>query len=136
MYLDIAVKPTKHTLYRQGVFVFLVLILLVLAKAVWWQYAIVIALTLFCIYMQSARHVPIFALSVQDIQEIWELGMYDEDEREIWQGYLQHAELIGGVVVLRFYVIVPFEMTHTVVIDKRSVDRQAFAKLRALARFG
>lgn len=135
MYLDIDVKPTKHALYLQGVFVFLVLVLLALAKVAWWQYAVVVVLFAVCFYVQHVRHVPLWALSADDVKEIWYLGMYDDDEREIWQGYLHHAEWVGGAVRLTFYVVVPFEMTHSVVIGKRSVDRQAFAKLGALARF-
>lgn len=136
MRLDIEVSPTKHTLSLQGVFVLLVLGLLFLAKGAWWQYGVVIMLSVLCFYIQHARHVPLFALSADDVKEIWYLGMYDEDEREIWQGYLNHAKFVNRrAVQLTFYVVVPFEMTHSVVIDKGGVSQGDFAKLGMLARF-
>ncbi|WP_066800643.1 hypothetical protein [Moraxella oblonga] len=136
MYLDTTIKPTKHTLWIQGVFLLLVFLMLFLAKVAWWQYGTVMILVALCFYVQHIRHVPLVALSVDDVKEIWYLGMYDEDEPEVWQGYLSHAQFVNlWAVRLTFYVVVPFEMKYSVVIDKGGMSGVDFAKLKALARF-
>lgn len=125
--------PTLHLWWLKGGF-----LVLILAVA-WWAglglWLVVLGiLGLALLYHDFIHDVPVYALSVKDPNELWELGV---GEHEIWQAYLQGIHRVnfgfGQAICLSFYVVEPHKERLRLWVFYSSVSKTTFRQLSALA---
>lgn len=135
MYIDTDIAPTKHLLLIKLLFVMMVLALVWWSDFMWWQMFIIAVVAVVCLWRDGASHVPLYALSVKNPDELWELGVYDD--RQVWRAYLHDARRIdfgfGRAVRLSFYVVEPHKQPLCVWLFSQSVPTATFRQLSALA---
>lgn len=140
MFIDTDIRPSIYPWLIRGFFVLFVLLLTVLAEMALWQMTLLMVLALMCALFDWYRRTPIFALATKDPSDVWELGVYHAGDEELWQGYLNDICVldIGGLTLLKltFFITVPEEKPHTVLIFRSSIDEGQFRQLSTLAQYG
>lgn len=132
MFIDTAVRPTYHASFVRLLLLMAVLALMASMGAMWWQYTVVLAVFIICLWVDNTHATPLRELSAKHPDDVWYLGVYDIDEREVWQAYLSCAKRVGRAVQLEFDVMIPFEGRHQLVIYPHSVSDEDFRQLSSL----
>lgn len=132
MFIDTAVRPTHHASCVKILLVVAVLALMAKMGATWWQYTAVLVVFIACLWVDTSHATPVRELSTKHPDDIWYLGVYDGDERQVWQAYLSCAKRVGRAVQLEFDVMIPFEGRHQLVIYPDSVSDGDFRQLSSL----
>lgn len=134
MFIDTDVKPSRHDLYAKIGVTAVTLILMIMMSVAWWQYAIVLMVAVGCLWLDGLGATPVHELSAKAIDDVWYLGVYDESRREVWQAHLHEAIVVGQALRLAFYVSVPSERVHHVIIRRDMVSEEDFCKLASLVK--
>ena len=139
MYIDTIISPTRYLWCVRVVFFGLVVMLMYWVILSWWQITLVVMLVLFCVWRDWVGDVPLYELSTKDPDGLWDLGVFTDEDRQIWQAYLQDVILVdfgfGQAVRLSFYVVEPHKQCFVTWVFYDSVPMTTFCKLSAQANF-
>lgn len=109
------------------------------ASLSWWQIVVIGIIAVLCLFLDKSYY-QLASLSVNNPKEIWELGMDNGDEIEIWQAYLNDIKVIDMVcfktIKVTFYVIEPSQYHHSAFIFRSGISEADFRRLTTLAKFG
>ncbi len=133
MFIDTTIKPSRHDQYAKIGMTAVTLMLMIMMNVAWWQYVIVLMVAVGCLWLDDLGATPVHEMSVKAVDDVWYLGVYDESRREVWQAHLHEVTAMGRVLKLGFYVSVPFERVHHVIIRRDMVSEEDFCKLASLA---